>query len=230
MATALKVDLSETQPDTEPPWTRRLDELLLPILRHQIERFGLEASGAGNYYNIRVVDNYVFRPHEIELTRRLLASGLPVHRIDEIGCGLGQMMFLLGWNGYRAIGYESDTHRARAAATLHRILKSIDPELTTNVQFLLEEFPSSTIPAPEPESLVLTTNLVATRSLEQQLNVLAAMRGYPYVVADALRFFDDERGVPQTLELFSQAGMKDPELFYDAGSFGRFFLFRNARG
>jgi hypothetical protein len=122
----------------------------------------------------------------------------------------------------------SDRHRARAAATLHSILNAIDPELTANVQFLSEEFPSGAIPAPEPGSLVLTMNLVATRSLEQQVNVLAAMRGYPYVVSDVLRFFDDGRGVPQTLELFAQAGMKSPELFYDAGSFGRFYLFRNA--
>ncbi|MBY0320974.1 MAG: hypothetical protein K2X72_19790 [Reyranella sp.] len=214
--------------DNKPPWSDRLQELLVPVLRHQIERHGIKDTGAANFYNIRVQEGYIYRNFEIELTRKLLACGLDIRRIDEIGSGFGHLMFLLGWNGFKTVGYESLGPRARTAAMLREVLNLVEPELTGNIQLFQEEFPSSKTPPPEPGSLVLTTNLVSTRSEAQVLEVLKAMRRYPFVLSDVLRFFEERSDPEEGLALFAKAGLKNHELFYDAGVFGRFYLFVNA--
>lgn len=213
--------------DKKPPWTDRLQELLVPVLRHRIERSGIKDTGAANFYNIRVQEGYIYRNFEVELTHKLLTCGLDIRRIDEIGSGFGHLMFLLGWNGFKTVGYESLGPRARTAGMLREVLSLVEPELTANVQLFQEEFPSANTPPPEPGSLVLTTNLVATRSEAQVFEILRAMRRYPFVLSDVLRFFEDRPDPTEGLALFKKAGFEEPELFLDAGAFGRFYLFVN---
>lgn len=223
--------MTEAKELPQPPWAERLHDLLLPVLRHQIERFGIESTGAYNFYKVRAETGQIFMQYEIELARKLLASDLGIRHIHEIGSGFGQLMFLLGWNGFRTLGFEADRARARTACNLKAILDLVDPQSTENVHLHEGEFPSREALHPEPGSLVLTTNLVATRSLPQQLDILKAMRKYPFVLADTQRFFElrpDPDQEQEALALFAQAGFESPELFLDLGTGGRYYLFVNS--
>lgn len=214
----------------DPPWTGRLRELLLPAMRDLLERSGIEGSGAYNYYDSRIRRGQVFLEYEIALARKLLSCGLDIRRVDEVGSGFGQMMFLLGWNGFKTVGFEVNPLRGRTATALHGMLERVEPALTGNVRLIRAEFPLRFGPRPEPGSMVLTTNLVASCSRPKQLAVLRAMRRYPFVLSDVQRFFDYRPELdqePEALALFSEAGLRDPELFLDLGAGGRYYLFAN---
>jgi hypothetical protein len=214
----------------DPPWADRLRAILLPAMRELLERSGTEGSGAYNYYESRIREGQVFLEYEIALARRLLSCGLGIHRVDEVGSGFGQLMFLLGWNGLKTVGFEVNRLRSRSAATLHAMLRRVEPALTANVRLVRAEFPVRFGLRPQPGSMVLTTNLVASCSRSKQLAVLRAMRRYPFVLSDVQRFFDyrtkrDQE--PEVLALFAEAGLRDPELFLDLGAGGRYYLFAN---
>ncbi len=214
----------------DPPWADRLRELLLPAMHDLLERSGIEGSGAYNYYDSRIRLGQVFLEYEIALARKLLSCGLGVHRVDEVGSGFGQLMFLLGWNGFKTVGFEANPLRGRSAATLRGMLQRVEPALTANVRLVRAEFPARFGPRPQPGSMVLTTNLVASCSRPGQLAVLRAMRRYPFVLSDVQRFFDyrtERHQEPEALALFAEAGLRDPELFLDLGAGGRYYLFTN---
>jgi len=129
------------------------------------------------------------------------------------------------------MGVESDKARARTASVLHDILTLADPALTANVRVIDAEFPSRRIPEPDSGALALTTNLVATRSVPEQLAVLEAMGRYSFVVSDVQRFFEYRADIaqePEALALFARAGLKNPELFLDLGAGGRYYLFKGS--
>src|SRR5262245_13749745 len=107
--TAQKVGTGELQ------WEERLQQLLVQVLQHLIDREGESETGAYNFYKVRVQRGQLFVASEIALARELLKGRLNITRVDEIGCGFGQLMFLLGWNGYKAIGFESERQRIRTA-------------------------------------------------------------------------------------------------------------------
>lgn len=224
------IEVSE-QSRVEMLWAERLSDLVIPVLRHRLERVGLDASGAYNFYNVRVQRSELFLNYELALARALLSHGTKFRQVHEIGSGFGQLMFLLGWNGFETVGFESDRKRAKTARDLKGILALVDPELTKNVQLLEAEFPSPAAPRPEAQSLLLTTNLVATRTVPQQLVILGEMRKYPYVLVDVQRFFElrvDETAQQQTLALFAEGGFKKPEPFLDLGNSGKYYLFTNS--
>lgn len=214
----------------EPPWTGRLHELLLPAMRQRIEQLGIEQSGALNYYDVRVRRGRVFLDYELALVHRLLACGLDIRRIDEIGCGWGQLVFLLGWNGFKTVGFESNQPRFKGATALQEVLFRADAALARNTRLINVDFPGRGRPQPEPGSMVVTTNLVYRRSRRRQLDTLAAMRRYRFVLSDIQRFFDYRQDLgqePEALALFAEAGMHNPELFLDLGAGGRYYLFTN---
>jgi hypothetical protein len=103
-----------------------------------------------------------------------------------------------------------------------------DPELTCRITLLEENFPSSAKPPPGATSLVLATNLVATRTPDQQLETVLAMRRYSFALVDVQRFFEkreDEVSQEVVLGLFAKAGFARPEQFLDLGANGRYLLF-----
>lgn len=215
---------------SEVRWADRLQQLLVPVLLHKIERHGTEATGAYNFYKSRLDRGLLFLNYELAIARKLLASPLGITRVDEIGSGFGQLPFLLGWNGIQAIGFESDQARARTARCLRGILELADPELTKPIVLSEDEFPSPSALAPGPHSLILTTNLVATRSPDQQATIVRGMRQYSFALVDVQRLFEKREGEAAqkaALALFSEAGFPEPELFIDLGDSGRYYLFDN---
>src|SRR5689334_10975229 len=107
----------------EPAWTERLDALLLPVLRHVIEREGITKSGAYDFYEHRIRSGVLVDNYELALLRRLLDWQPALSQVCEIGSGFGQLVFLLGWHGLPAVGFEADGARAHMAARLLQILK-----------------------------------------------------------------------------------------------------------
>jgi hypothetical protein len=211
-------------------WADRLTDVLLPILRHQLEGRGADHTGAYNFYAMRLERFALFLEYEIALAKTLLSCRLNLGRIDEIGSGFGQLMFLLGWNGFQVCGFEADKARAQTAHSLWQVLNLVDPALTRNVRLFAAEFPFRAAPRPQADSLIVTTNLVASRTPQQQAAVLSAMKRYPYVLCDVQRFFEFRPARAQeheTLSLFASAGLSRPELFLDLDSGGRYYLFSN---
>jgi hypothetical protein len=205
---------------------RSLSQLLLPVMRYRIEKLGVEASGAFNFYRSRLATDRVFCDYEVRLAERI-AGDLPlVEEIHEIGCGWGQLVFLLAWCGYRATGFEIDSRRFAGADSLHRVLGQVDPEAARRATLRNEFFP----PLDRPESrssLVIATNVVVgnPRLIEEQM--LWALRRYRYAIVDIDRFCrlrrPDER--QDFIAAVEGSGLRNVGLFCDAGSDGQFYLF-----
>lgn len=234
------VSLSDTgqQPEMPAPfdfeadlrWADRLDRLLVPVLQHQLQRFGSDATAAYNFYTARISNGLLLAEYEIAVAGALLARRHGITHVDEIGSGYGQLVFLLGWNGFQVRGFEADSVRARMAGRLRTVLDIADPDLTRRITLVEGNFPSTADPLPDTMSLVLTTNLVATRTPEQQLETVHAMRGYSCALVDVQRFFnkrEDEASQQVVFDLFAEAGFTDSELFLNLGINGRYFLFYN---
>jgi SAM-dependent methyltransferase len=201
-------------------------------MQQRIEQDGADGSGAYNFYVQRVAQEKVFLEYEIALAEKLLSCGLDIRHIHEVGCGFGQLVFLLGWNGFRAVGFEVDPARARTALRLQTILSRVDADLTRNVTILSEAFPSRRPRPPETEAMVLATNLVVSATATERRALVRAMRRYRFVVIDVQRFFDlrTEPGSDhETLALFAEAGFASPQLFLDLGQGGRYYLFEGPR-
>jgi hypothetical protein len=101
--------------------------------------------------------------------------------------------------------------------------------LTSNIGLLEADFPGDIAPA-GARSLVLCTNLVVSRTPEQQAEIVRAMRRYAYAIVDIQRLFvqrKDADSQAEALALFADAGFGPPELFLDLGASGRYMLFAN---
>lgn len=216
----------------EPSWTARLGALLLPVLRHVIEQEGVAKSGAYNFYEHRIRSGGLFANYELALLRKLLNWQPSLSQVCEIGSGFGQLVFLLGWHGLPAVGFEADGARAHMAERLLQILKLVEPERSSNISLIGGEFPGSSAYSVPSGSLVVTTNIVATRTHEQQLGVIAAMKQFDHVLVDIQRFFDlcpEPEQEKERLAMFAQAGFVHPQLFLDLGRGGKYYLFGKDR-
>ena len=165
---------------------------------------------------------------EKSLTEKLLSCGLDIKHVHEVGCGFGQLVFLLGWNGFQAVGFEANPNRARTALMLQTVLNRVDADLTRNVTILSKAFPSRRPRLPEADAMVLTTNLVSSASAAERRALVRGMRRYQFVVIDVQRFFDlriEPDSEHETLALFAEAGFASPQLFLDLGQGGRYYLF-----
>jgi SAM-dependent methyltransferase len=209
-------------------WADRLSAILLPAMEQRIEQDGADGSGAYNFYVQRVARRKVFLEYEIALVEKLLSCGLDITRIHEVGCGFGQFVFLLGCNGFQAVGFERDPNRARTAQWLRTALSLADAELTRNVTILPKAFPAWRPRPPAVGAMVVATNLVVSATAAERLALIRGMRRYRFVVIDAQRFVDlrTEPGSEQeTLAHFVEAGFAPPQPFLDLGQDGKFYLF-----
>ena len=138
---------------------QQLSEVLLPAMRARVAEMGVEASGAFEFYRVAVERERVFNPYEIDLVNALRERLPHIDEIHEIGCGWGQLVFLLAWSGFNTTGYEIDERRYAGAMQFHRLLGQINPQLAGRAQFLNEFFPPLTRPKPM-NTLAVSTNIV----------------------------------------------------------------------
>jgi len=206
-----------------------LSQLLLPPLKYQVEKFGVRQTGIYDFYRSRFASNILLQQYEVAVATELLKRREQITHIDEVGSGLGQLVFLLAWNGFQARGIEADVTRASMARRLRKILEVTDPELASNIGLLEADFPGDIAPA-GARSLVLSTNLVVSRTPEQQAEIVRAMRRYACAIVDIQRLFvqrTDADSQAEALALFADAGFGPPQLFLDLGASGRYMLFAN---
>jgi hypothetical protein len=207
---------------------RRLTDLLLPVMGHRIEKLGVDTSGAFNFYRSRFESGRVFCDYEIQLVKEIVNRQLPVAHVHEIGCGWGQLIFLLAWSGYDATGFEIDDRRFAGADYLRRVLDQIDPDRSAGAKIRHEFFP----PADRPDqsrSLVIATNVVVGDRPFVEEQMIWALRRYRFAIIDVDRFCRrrgrDDR--PALIALVEEAGLKNLGLFCDAGGDGQFYLFES---
>jgi hypothetical protein len=216
-----------TSSDADP--AARLTELLLPIMRYRIALLGVDGSGAYDFYQTRTGSGRVFGEHEIRLVDTIAAKGLPADEIHEIGCGWGQLVFLLAWRGYRATGFELDSKRFLGADCLRRILVEIDPDHAARATIRNEFFPPLSRPDPR-RSLVIATNVVISNPQFVEDQMLWGLRRYRYAIIDIDRFCTLRRpdAYPALLARAEAMGLRSLGSFWDAGPDGHFYLFEPA--
>lgn len=203
-----------------------LTDLLLPVMRYRIARWGVDASGAYEFYRARLETGRVFCQYETDLVRSIRTQLPQLDEIHEAGCGWGQFIFLLAWSGYRAAGFEMDERRFDGAQYFHRILADIDDATASRARIYNEFFPPLRRPT-SPNSLVVTTNIVISDPQFVEEQVLWSLRRYHYAVVNIDRFCykrqPEDR--PAFLSRVEQIGLKNLGLFYDAGVDGQFYWF-----
>ena len=206
-----------------------LDALLLPLALQRLALYGEHESGAYNFYARRLESGSLFAGYEIALAEKLLERRFPVREIHEIGPGFGQLPMLLAVNGLPATGIEGDSRRYATAATLLDEMRRAFPAAAP-CRMLHGSFPLPRPAAPPArDALALTTNLIFTTTPAQQNLFVAALRRYPFVIADVDRLFEPRRTADEraaAFALFASNGFGPPEPFLDLGEDGRYFLFR----
>jgi hypothetical protein len=205
---------------------RSLTELLLPVMRYRVEKLGVDASGAFNFYRSRLEANRVFCDYEIQLVGKIFERLTAIDEIYEIGCGWGQLVFLLAWCGYDATGFEIDSRRFLGAEFLRKVLGQVDEDRVMHARLRNEFFP----PLDRPQSncsVVVATNVVIGNPELFEEQMLWALRRYRYAIVDVDRFCrlrqPDER--PAFIASVERTGLRNAGLFCDAGSDGQFYLF-----
>ncbi len=204
----------------------RLTSLLLPIMCYRVEKLGVDGSGAFNFYRSRLASGRVFCDYEIRLVRALIDRMPPPGEVHEIGCGWGQLVFLLAWCGYRTTGFEIDSRRFAGAEFLHRLLREIDEECGALAVVRNEFFP----PLDRPDStasLVIATNVVVSDPQLVEEQMLWALRRYRYAIVDVDRFCRLRQPAerPAFIAGVEETGLRNRGLFCDAGPEGQFHLF-----
>jgi hypothetical protein len=205
---------------------RSLTDLLLPMMRYRVQRLGAGLSGAYNFYQARLEADRVFADYEIQLAGEIIERLGPIDHIYEIGCGWGQLVFLLAWCGYATTGFEIDTRRYNGARVLQGVLRQIDEDRGALAQVRHEAFPP--LDAPElNRNLVISTNLVVGSPRLVEEHMMWGLRKYRYAIVDVDRFCrprrPDERAA--FIACLEQTGLRNAGLFYDAGAGGHFYAF-----
>lgn len=203
-----------------------LTDVLLPAMRYRLALLGTEDSGAYEFYCTRLASGRVFGDYEIRLVDDIIRRRLPIQEVHEIGCGWGQLVFLLAWHGYRATGFEIDRRRFCGATCLYEILGLLDPARAGRANLRNQFFP----PLDRPDangSLVIATNIVTDNPRFVEDQILWGLRRYRYAVIDIDRFcaLRGPAEHPRFLARVAQSGLRNLGLFCDAGKEGHFYLF-----
>ena len=203
-----------------------LTELLLPALRRRMDELGVDASGAYNFYERRLRENRIFSEYEVRLVRNLVEQLGPIDQIHEIGCGWGQLVFLLAWCGYDTVGFEIDARRFHGGEFLRQALMEIDRDRVIRAKLRNEFFPPLDRPS-GIRNLVISTNLVVDDPHLVEEQIVWALRRYHYAILDVDRFCRLRQPYErqELIALVEQAGLRSAGLFCDAGASGQYYLF-----
>lgn len=195
-------------------------------MRYRMDRLGVEGSGAFEFYRSRLASGRVFGDYEVQLVHSIIEKNLPMEEIHEIGCGWGQLVFLLGWTGFKATGFELDERRFRGACWLNDVLAQVDEERTARVRIRNEFFPPLDRPDPA-RTAVIATNVVIGNPALVEHEMIWGLRRYRYAILDVERFCRQRRAEEQSafISLVEECGLQNLGPFCDAGTDGRYYLF-----
>ncbi len=204
---------------------RSLEAVLLPLMRSRLEKLGIDESGAYNFYRSRLEMDRALCDYEIKLAQAIAERLASIAEIHEIGCGWGQLVFLLAWCGFKSTGFEVDERRFRGAESLLDALGNGGRDGADRAWLRFESFPP--LDRPPPGSLVVATNIVVSNPELIEEHVAWALRRYKYAIIDVDRFCRERQPAdrPALFTLVEQAGLTNSGLFCDAGSDGQFYLF-----
>jgi 16S rRNA A1518/A1519 N6-dimethyltransferase RsmA/KsgA/DIM1 with predicted DNA glycosylase/AP lyase activity len=207
---------------------KELNEVLVEAMRRRIADLGPDESGAYNFYATRAERGDMFSNYDVAITRAILESGVSYERVDEIGPGVGQLVFLLALNGFKARGIEIDVRRANAGKAMQQAVEARWPEVKGRCDIVHNAFPMASDMEPTADSLILSTNLVFTTSHDKAQKIVDSMVLYKSAVVDMDRLFE-KRTTPEkqaeAFAYFKAAGHTEPKSFLDLGDSGRYYIF-----
>lgn len=231
-----------------------IDAAAVPVGLARLEALGEAASGAQNFYAVRLRRGSIFADYDLALARALLAWPAAPKIVHDIGGGFANLAMLLAGLGYRALCLEIDPARCAAAERLLGAVSEVMPEVRDNCDVLNVRFPDlpASTPAaaagrptlwrrllrrPAPDApvvdlarngrMAVITNMVFTTSAEEKQRILSGLRDYSVAIIDIDRFLS-KCASPQDRQLrlaeFSAAGLKG-EPFLDLGASACFYRF-----
>ena len=205
----------------------RLTTLLLPVMAERFALLGEEGSGAYNFYKQRLLQRLVFKDYEIDLLAALAQADLPIRQIHDVGCGWGQLVFLLAWCGCPTVGYENDRKRFASAVYFQSVLGVLDPHHMRFASVSDAHWPPPGRARGLGQTLVVTTNIVTDEADLYEEGSIAGLARYPLAVVNVDRFcrYRGEADRHLLIERFVKAGLTHRGLFCDVGEDGQFHLF-----
>jgi hypothetical protein len=204
----------------------QLSALLFPLMRYRMDQLGVDGSGAFEFYRSRLAKGQAFADYEVQLVHSIIEKNLAMEEIHEIGCGWGQLMFLLAWRGFKVTGFEADERRFRSACWLSNVMAQVDEERAARVRIRNEFFP----PLDRPDAAhtaVIATNVVIGNPTLFEHEMIWGLRRYRYAIVDVEHFCRQRPAEEQStfISLVEECGLRNLGPFCEAGSTGGYYLF-----
>jgi SAM-dependent methyltransferase len=185
------------------------------FLEQRQAKMGVDGSGLYNFYAQRVASNQMFALYELRMTRFCADKLRAFETFVEVGCGVGQLPFLMALQGQKCIGIDNDWKRAACAGDLKLHLVERYPLIAANARIMYGAFPAALPDGVDKERCVLLCNcLVFTHTPEQALAFVREMHTYPLSIIDLTRFLQirrDEASRQELLDLLDAEGFETPE-------------------
>lgn len=202
------------------------DRAALRILDHRLSTMGTAESGLYDFYEARLRQGRIIQDYELAVGQFVLGlTNAP--SVVEVGSGIGILACSLAATGRRTFSVEGDGRRIAAQQALIDGIEQDHPGRLKALTVCAGVFPDVVVP--EGPKVALFTNLVAGQSETVTRDIIKALRGYDYIVFDALRFFNRytiEAGSP-VLGWFRDEGYDPGLVQIDMGDTGQYYLIRS---
>jgi SAM-dependent methyltransferase len=175
------------------------------FLAERQARLGIDGSGLYNFYAQRIATGTMFANYDLQLARFCADRLRAFDTFVEVGCGVGQLPFLIAQQGQHCIGIENDWKRAACAGDLKLHLVERYPLVAANARIMYGTFPAALPAEVNKERTVLLCNcLVFTHTPQQGLAFIREMLTYPLSIIDITRFLKIRRDADLRQELLDQ--------------------------
>ncbi len=201
----------------------RLNALAVPAGRRRLAEMGDDASGAYNFYKVRIERGRLISDYEIALATAIAEEPQAPRQIHEVGGGYGTFCWLMAALGFDTVCLEFDPRRLDGGQALWDAVLAGGPDMPGAVRFLKDRFPAAEL---EPGgACAVITNLVATTTELQRAAIIAALGRYPVAIVDVDRFLEHARTPEErdaVLDRFREAGLA-AEPYLDLGASACFY-------
>ena len=205
------------------------DAIILQVMRDRLRDMGETESGAYGFYKRRVEAGAMVTPAEARLAARLLEADPDLSHMHEIGAGIGTFSIALAASGVHSLAIEKDRRRYGAMEAIQAQLHKDAPQTGAHFEIAQEFFGYREDEAQaRARAIVVSTNLVATLSDEQQADILRGMAQYRYAVVDVQRFVTMRAEAAEfeaLFAVFATHGLPERQLLLDNGKSGQYYLF-----